>query len=108
MSERVSRGSWPVPTHDSTGRPVHVPRRSDMIEGPLFGAERKERTLMPRRFHAGTALFAAAITVAACGSPPAQPDANTPSRENAPPPLPGESTITGRIKYEGTAPTPRV
>jgi plastocyanin len=50
-----------------------------------------------------------AIAVAACGSPPAQQDANAPPRENAPPPpLPGESTITGRIRFEGTAPTPRV
>jgi len=65
---------------------------------------------MPRRFHTGTALLALVVGVAACGgSPPAQQETAAPPAQNAPPPpLPGESTITGRIKYEGTAPTPRV
>src|SRR5215510_11059755 len=55
------------------------------------------------------------LVVAACGGGSStqkeggQPAASTPAAApEAPIPLPGESTITGRIKFEGTAPTPRV
>ena len=55
------------------------------------------------------------LVAAACGggsSTPkegGQPAASTPAAApEAPIPLPGESTITGRITFEGTAPTPRV
>ncbi|HEY1303185.1 MAG TPA: hypothetical protein VGF24_06530 [Vicinamibacterales bacterium] len=55
------------------------------------------------------------LIAAACGggsSTPkegGQPAASTPAvPPEAPIPLPGESTITGRIKFEGTAPTPKV
>jgi plastocyanin len=65
------------------------------------------------RLRACLALFALAV-VAACGSPsPESSPAPAAAPESTaapapPPPLPGESTITGSIKYEGTAPTPRV
>jgi hypothetical protein len=53
------------------------------------------------------------VCAAACGSPSPQPGsapAGTPepAPAAAPAPLPGESTITGTIKYEGTAEKPRV
>ena len=54
------------------------------------------------------------VFAVACGSPSSQPS-SAPATETAPaaapeppPPLPGESTITGSIKYEGTAEKPRV
>ena len=57
------------------------------------------------------ALFAL-VFVVACGSPSSQPSSTpepTPDqRRQPPPPLPGESTITGSITYEGTAEKPRV
>jgi plastocyanin len=60
------------------------------------------------------ASFALLVT-AACGSPSPQPGsapagepAPTAAPAAAPTPLPGESTVTGTIKYEGTAEKPRV
>ena len=66
--------------------------------------------LIPVR--AGLAVLAL-LVAAACGSPSSQPApaATEPAptaAPAAPQPLPGESTITGTIKYEGTAPKPRV
>jgi plastocyanin len=68
---------------------------------------------MLTRVPAGLALL---VFVAACGSPSSQPSsapAATPepaptAAPAAPAPLPGESTITGTVKYEGTAEKPRV
>ena len=65
------------------------------------------------RVAAGLALL---VFVAACGSPSPQPSsapAATPepaptAAPAAPVALPGESTITGTVKYEGTAEKPRV
>src|SRR5262245_42502896 len=62
---------------------------------------------------AGLALL---VFVAACGSPSPQPSSApaatpepAPTAAPAPAaPLPGESTITGTVKYEGTAEKPRV
>lgn len=57
------------------------------------------------------------LIAASCGSPsqpgggsPAasKPGAATAPAAEAPTALPGDSTVTGRIKYEGKAPTPRV
>src|SRR5262245_12708800 len=67
------------------------------------------------RVRAGIASFALLVT-AACGSPSPQPSsapagtepAPTPAPAAAPVALPGESTITGTVKYEGTAEKPRV
>src|SRR5262245_21209167 len=67
------------------------------------------------RLRDGIASFAVLVT-AACGSPSPQPSsapaatepAPTAAPAAAPAPLPGESTITGTIKYEGTAEKPRV
>src|SRR5262245_13366918 len=65
------------------------------------------------RVRAGMASFAL-VLVAACGSPspsssPAPVAAPEPAAATAAPiALPGNSTITGTIKYEGTAPSPRV
>ena len=63
-----------------------------------------------------TGLVLVVFLAAACGSPSPQPGstpAATPepaaTAPAAPPaPLPGESTITGTVKYEGTAEKPRV
>jgi plastocyanin len=71
---------------------------------------------MYTRSAAWIALFALTVVVAACGSPsPERGSAPAPAPEAAPAtapapaaPLPGASTITGSIKFEGTAPTPRV
>ena len=70
---------------------------------------------MLRRVPAGLALVVLVFAVA-CGSPSPQPSsapAATPepaptAAPAPPPPLPGESTISGTIKYEGTAEKPRV
>ncbi|HLG53904.1 MAG TPA: hypothetical protein VI485_01150 [Vicinamibacterales bacterium] len=71
---------------------------------------------MSTRIDACIALFALTVVVAACGSPSpesspapaAAPDA-APAAAPAPAaPLPGDSVITGSVKFEGTAPTPRV
>jgi plastocyanin len=65
------------------------------------------------RVRAGIPLFALLIA-SACGSPSPQPSsapAATPeptAAPAAPAPLLGESTITGTVKYEGTAEKPRV
>ena len=67
------------------------------------------------RVRAGIALFAL-LVAAACGSPspesssaPAATPAAAPTAPPAAPaPLPGESTIRGTVKYEGTAEKPRV
>jgi plastocyanin len=65
------------------------------------------------RARAGFALFAV-VFAASCGSPSPQPSSSPAATpEPAPPaapaaPLPGESTITGSVKYEGTAEKPRV
>jgi plastocyanin len=52
------------------------------------------------------------VLAAACGSPSPQPGsapaATAEPAPAAPPPLPGESTIAGFVKYEGTAEKPRV
>ena len=58
------------------------------------------------------------LLAAACGggssapkgseTPAASTPAPATAAPEAPVKLPGESTITGRIKFEGTAPTPRV
>jgi plastocyanin len=65
------------------------------------------------RVPAGLALL---VLVAACGSP-SQPPSSAPAATPepaptaapaAPLPLPGESTISGMVKYEGTAEKPRV
>lgn len=53
------------------------------------------------------------VVAAACGSPSPESPAPGAAPEAAPAAttpvsLPGESTITGSVKYEGTAPTPRV
>src|SRR5262245_18003342 len=62
-------------------------------------------------------VFSVLLTAVACGSPAPQggqaPASSAPAPAAAPAPepprpLPGESTITGRIKFEGKAPTPRV
>jgi plastocyanin len=60
-------------------------------------------------------VFAVLLTAVACGSPAPQggqaPASSAPAAApapEAPVALPGESTITGRIKFEGKAPTPRV
>jgi plastocyanin len=66
------------------------------------------------RVPAGLALVV--VFAVACGSPSPQPDsapAATPepaptAAPAAPVPLPGESTITGSVKYEGTTEKPRV
>src|SRR5262245_40149954 len=42
------------------------------------------------------------------GQPAASAPAPAAAAPEAPIPLPGDSTITGRVKFEGTAPTPRV
>jgi plastocyanin len=63
-----------------------------------------------------TGLVLVVVLAAACGSPSPEPGstpAATPepaaTAPAAPPaPLPGESTITGTVKYEGTAEKPRV
>lgn len=59
---------------------------------------------------AGLVLFV--VLAAACGSPspPGSAPAATPESAPtaAPAPLPGESTITGTVKFEGTAEKPRV
>src|SRR5262245_58676177 len=68
---------------------------------------------MFRRVPAGLVLL---VFVAACGSPSPQPSsapAATPepaptAAPAAPVALPGESTITGTVKYDGTAEKPRV
>src|SRR4029453_17445682 len=71
---------------------------------------------MSRCVRAGLALFVLILAVA-CGSPSSPPSSSAPAAtpEPAPaaapappPPLPGESTITGTVKYEGTAEKPRV
>ena len=64
---------------------------------------------MFRRVDAGALLCTAALLAAACGGSD-QPagEAQTGSQAEAPQPLPGDSTITGRISYSGTAPEPRV
>jgi len=64
------------------------------------------------RVRAGFAL-SALLAAAACGSPSPDSgsstgDAPEPAATAVPTPLPGESTITGSIKYEGTAEKPRV
>jgi plastocyanin len=64
------------------------------------------------RVRAGIAL-SALVVAAACGSPSSQPSSSpaaapAPAPAAAPAPLPGESTITGTVKYEGTAEKPRV
>ena len=64
---------------------------------------------MGRRVHAGVLLCTAALMAAACGgSDQPSGEAQTGSQAEAPQPLPGDSTITGRITYSGTAPEPRV
>jgi plastocyanin len=63
-----------------------------------------------------TGLVLVVVLAAACGSPSPQPGSTpaatpepAPTAPAAPPaPLPGESTITGTVKYEGTAEKPRV
>jgi plastocyanin len=57
--------------------------------------------------------LSALIVAVACGSPSPQPGSAPaatpePAPTGPPPPLPGESTISGTIKYEGTADKPRV
>jgi plastocyanin len=66
------------------------------------------------RIHVGIASCALAALVTACGgsgekpaAAPAESAAPTPAA-SAPAPLPGNSTVTGRIKYTGTAEKPRV
>jgi plastocyanin len=63
------------------------------------------------RKRAGAALCALATLAAGCGGS-GQPEGETPAATTAapepPPPLPGESTISGRVSYSGTAPTPRI
>jgi len=62
------------------------------------------------RVPAGLVLIVA--LTAACGSPSPQQGSTPEPAPTAPPaaplPLPGESTITGTVKYEGTAEKPRV
>jgi plastocyanin len=64
---------------------------------------------------AGIALFAIVFAVACGGSSSPQPSSApaaspepAPAAPAAPVPLPGASTITGSVKYEGTAEKPRV
>jgi plastocyanin len=71
---------------------------------------------MPTSIRAGIALFAWMVVAAACGSPspekaveaPAPAPGAAPAAPAPPPPLPGESAITGSIKFEGTVPAARV
>jgi len=69
---------------------------------------------MSTRLHACIALLVLTVVAAACGSPspqggqtPASEPAAAPAAPAPPPPLPGDSTITGSIKFTGTAPTAR-
>jgi plastocyanin len=63
---------------------------------------------MSRRFEL-CVLCSLLLAAAACGSPaPQGGQAPASSAPEAPIPLPGESTITGRVKFEGTAPAARV
>ena len=62
------------------------------------------------RIHAAAALFALTAIAAGCGGS-GQPGGETPAgapAPEAPPPLPGESTVTGKITLMGTAPAARV
>jgi plastocyanin len=61
------------------------------------------------RTQAGTAAMALALMAAACGGSEQQPEGGQAGAvAGAPQPLPGDSTIRGRIAYAGEAPTPRV
>ena len=70
---------------------------------------------MLRRIHAGAALLGLAMTVAACGggntnettAPAGSPAPAAAPVNEPPPPLPGESTVTGTIKFEGAPPAAR-
>ena len=65
---------------------------------------------MSVRIHAGAVLVALAVVAAGCGGSEKgedAPAAGTAAPE-APLPLPGESTISGRITFTGTAPAARV
>ena len=64
------------------------------------------------RVHVGAVLCAAAVMAAACGgaeqSGGETKTAGQTGAEQAPQPLPGDSSVTGRITFSGAAPTPRV
>ncbi len=70
---------------------------------------------MSRRIPMGALCLLAALA-SACGgqsqptenAPAGTAPASAPAAPAAPPPLPGASTVTGTIKFEGTAPTARV
>ena len=64
---------------------------------------------MSLRIQAGVALCALVFVVGACGGS-GQPEGTAPAGATAepPPPLPGESTVAGRITLSGTAPAARV
>src|SRR5687768_6660613 len=66
--------------------------------------------LMSRRSHSGIAVFILGLAAAACGGGQPQQEAPpaAPPVAEVRPPLPGESVISGQIKFEGTAPPPRV
>lgn len=60
------------------------------------------------RTHARAALCALAAIAAACGGSEPPPGEDRDAVAEAPQPLPGESTVRGRVSYVGEAPTPRV
>jgi hypothetical protein len=60
------------------------------------------------RTQAGTAAIALALMAAACGGSEQQPEGGQAGAvAGAPQPLPGDSTVRGRIAYVGDAPSPR-
>jgi plastocyanin len=75
-----------------------------MMGGVLFLLE----NLMSMRALAAIAFLVAAVGAAACGSP-APSGGDAPAAVAAPPPpLPGNSVISGVVRFEGTAPDARV
>jgi plastocyanin len=69
-----------------------------------------ENRLMSLRFSTAAMCVAAMMTVACGGSGEKAPaeSASAPATPEAPPPLPGESTVTGRVVLSGTAPPARL
>jgi plastocyanin len=62
---------------------------------------------MSRRIHAAAALFALCAIAAGCGGSGGETPAGGTTSE-APIPLPGESAVTGKITFMGTAPAARM